>query len=509
MGMVLLTERYADRIRGVLTCFDRIIITGTLPDICHANAMAIHLRVKGVRLFDFARWAEPLRDEIRNHAERVAQDSGLQIEFVRKKNFRQEARIKQILAERGTAPGLVHIFSALEPCLSFKPWHDKKTGRNFLKPDDGKCIHYYFYFIDEELGLCYLRVPTWAPFRLQFYFNGHNALAVKLARQGIAYQLVDNAFIDIADFPRAQVLADQIRVEKLHRRLHRLARRFCPVLRHFPSGVHWSIHQAENATDIVFKHPDDLKPLYEALVRTAIHAVKAEDVATFLGRVLRAGTTDEIGNHFSTRIEGTRIRHQMGPASIKMYDKFGLMIRIETTTYDVSFFRHYRQVEHRNGSAEMKYTTMKKTIYSLPALNELTTAANHRYLKFLSTLDDPTSGAKALEKLSAPVREADRTWRGFNLFDAEDLRLFEVLLRGEFNISGFRNRTLRSFLTSKTAPQLSRILKRLRCHGLIKKVARNYKYHLTALGRAVASLALQLRAFLVTPTLAQLVPAGS
>ena len=182
---------------------------------------------------------------------------------------------------------------------------------------------------------------------------------------------------------------------------------------------------------------------------------------------------------------------------------------VETTTYDVSFFRHYRQVEHRNGTAEMKYTTMKKTIYSLPALNELTTAANHRYLKFLSTLDDPTPGAKALEKLSTPVREADRTWRGFNIFDAEDLRLFEVLLRGEFNISGFRNRTLRTFLTSKTAPQLSRILKRLRCHGLIKKVAGNYKYHLTALGRAVASLALQLRAFLVTPTLAKLAPAGS
>jgi hypothetical protein len=96
----------------------------------------------------------------------------------------------------------------------------------------------------------------------------------------------------------------------------------------------------------------------------------------------------------------------MGPASIKMYDKFGLMIRIETTTYDVSFLRHYRQVEHRSGGSEMKCTTMKKTIYSLPALFELTAAATHRYLKFLSTLDDPTSGAKALEKLSAPVREA-------------------------------------------------------------------------------------------------------
>jgi hypothetical protein len=471
--------------------------------------MPIHLRSKGVRLFDFRRWAEPLRDEVGTHAERLAADNGLQIEFIRKKNFRKEARIKQILTEHGPQPGLVHIFSAMEPCLSFKPWHDKKTGRTFLKPDAGRCLHYYFYFIDEELGLCYLRVPTWAPFRLQFYFNGHNALAVKLARQGIAYQLVDNAFVDIADFPRAQALADQIRVEKIHRRLDRLARRFCPLPRHFPSGYHWSIHQAENATDIVFKRQSDLKLLYEALVRTAIHAVKAEQVATFLGRTIRANTTAEIGNHFSTRIEGTRIRHQMGAASIKMYDKFGLMIRIETTTYDVSFFRHYRKVEHRDGRSEMKYATMKKTIYSLPALFELTVAANHRYLKFLSTLDDPTSGVKALEKLSAPVRDANRTYRGFNLFDAEDLRLFEVLLRGEFNISGFRNRTLRTHLTSKTAPQLSRTLKRLRCHGLIKKVAANYKYHLTQRGRAAAAAALQLRTFFVTPTLAQLVGARS
>jgi hypothetical protein len=66
-----------------------------------------------------------------------------------------------------------------------------------------------------------------------------------------------------------------------------------------------------------------------------------------------------------------------------------------------------------------------------------------------------------------------------------------------------------SSTTTKTAPQLSRILKRLRCHGLIKKVARNDKYHLTSPGRTVASLALQLRAFLATPFLAQLAPAES
>jgi hypothetical protein len=80
----------------------------------------------------------------------------------------------------------VHIISAMEACSSYKPWYDKNTGRTFLKPDSGKCLHYYFYFIHPELGLCYLRVPTWCPFRLQFYFNGHNLLASKLrAREKI------------------------------------------------------------------------------------------------------------------------------------------------------------------------------------------------------------------------------------------------------------------------------------------------------------------------------------
>jgi hypothetical protein len=69
----------------------------------------------------------------------------------------------------------------MEACASFEPWHDKQTGRTFLKGREAKCLHYYFYFLyflHEEFGLCYLRVPTWAPFRLQFYCNGSIATAI-------------------------------------------------------------------------------------------------------------------------------------------------------------------------------------------------------------------------------------------------------------------------------------------------------------------------------------------
>ena len=198
--MTLLTERYANKIRGQLSCYDRIVIQGTLPGLCYAQGMTTFLNINKIRIFDYPRFAEPFRNQLRENAEKIAQDNSLQIEFIKKKNFRKEERIQQILKNRGDHSGLVHIFSAMEPCPTYKPWHDKKSHRTYLKPDSSKCLHYYFYFIDDQLGLCYVRVPTWCPFRLQIYFNGHNWLASELKKRKIGYKLIDNLFVSIDNF---------------------------------------------------------------------------------------------------------------------------------------------------------------------------------------------------------------------------------------------------------------------------------------------------------------------
>src|SRR5438034_10645941 len=87
----------------------------------------------------------------------------------------------------------------------------------------GKCLHYYFYFLDAEVGLIYLRVPTWAPFRLQFYCNGHSWLACQLKSEGIGFTAADNAFVQIDDWARAQALPDAFSARDLHRVLDRYA----------------------------------------------------------------------------------------------------------------------------------------------------------------------------------------------------------------------------------------------------------------------------------------------
>ena len=188
--------------------------------------------------------------------------------------------------------------------------------------------------------------------------------------------------------------------------------------------------------------------------------------------------------------------------AIKMYDKLGVILRIETTANDVSFFKHYRKVEHRGGEGEMKVAPLKKSIYSLPVLCELMAAANQRYLEFVSAIEDPTVGIKALDKISQPVEDGQRTYRGFNLFYGEDQTLFEAIVRGEFTIQGFQNRLLRRILNDKSGPQISRMLKRLRMHGLIKKIHGSYRYYLTRLGKRVITTGLKLKTMFIIPSLA-------
>ena len=80
MAATALTDRYAANLHGVLSCYDRIIVTGTLPGACYATGMTRFLFSRGIRIFDYPRFAEPLRDRIRERAQRVCEAAGIQIE---------------------------------------------------------------------------------------------------------------------------------------------------------------------------------------------------------------------------------------------------------------------------------------------------------------------------------------------------------------------------------------------------------------------------------------------
>jgi len=500
---MLITERYPERIAGTITCYDRIIIQGVIPNWSYSDGMTGYFYAKGIRIFDYAEFCKPLTESVRENAARIAEANGVEIEFIRKsKAFRKDDRIEEVVRQSGKTEGLVHIFSAMESCSTYNPWHDKGAGRTYLKYGTSKCLHYYFYFIDREYGLCYMRVPTWPPFRLQFYMNGHNLLANKLDKRGIEYELVGNAFVNISDVETAQKLSDRINPEGLHKVLDIFAERYCPVAKSLGLGYAWTIMQIECATDIMFKRREYLQPMYDELTRTAVHTVRPDNIATFLGQKITYNCKKEVGTNFNQRILGTRIKHHMGDVSIKMYDKFGIVLRIESTCNDVGAFRVMREVQHRDGTATEEKAPMKKSIYSLYRLFAIMKAANYRYLEFVSAFDDHSDGEKRLAATSMPAEENGRSYRGFNFFNPEDLKILEAIARGEFNIYGLQNKDVCRFLQGVSSSAMSRIFKRLRLHGLIEKIDNTYRYYLTELGKAVVAAGLKVRNMVIVPALA-------
>ena len=240
----------------------------------------------------------------------------------------------------------------------------------------------------------------------------------------------------------------------------------------------------------------------EGLSRQAVIAVKAEQVSSFLGKKITPQLAQEIGSRLSTRIAGTCIKHCMGSASVKIYDKFKRVLRIETTTNDVSFFKHHRKVEHRDGSITRELAPLKKSIYSIIDLREILLGCNSRYLEFLSSLDDDEDGHRALQQLTEPKTDHGIKVRGFNFFDVTEQDLLLAIQRPEFNIHGLRRADLKKHLPSVSSEKLSRYLKRLRVLGLIKRVAKTYRYYLTRISRSAVATCEKLTEFTIVQTLA-------
>jgi hypothetical protein len=503
--MELLTEKYKEKVLGTIGCYDRVVIMGTLPMLCYPEGMTCHLNHHGIRIFDYAKYAESYRDIIRENAEHLASVNGIKIQYIGKSEIKTGERAKAELArlenEGKKVKGLFYIISVKELCSYYKPRFNEKTGKCYLERKWCPSLHYYFYFIDKELGLCYVRVPTWLPCRLQVYFNGHHWLASQLSQAKINYSMADNAFLNISDFEKAQKLSDSFSVKALHNLLDFFAETFCPIIKRFGIKYHWSVMQVEYSTDIIFRKQKDLKEIYGHLIATAVHTVKPERIATFLGRKVRGNFKGEMGNRYDVRKEGTRLKHTMGKVWIKIYDKFQQVLRIEITATDISFFKDYRKVEHKDGSTSTEFTSMRKNIYSLRPLIKIAQSVNRRYLEFISTIEERKVGTKRLRKVTKRVEENKRGYRGFNFFDEKDLKIIRILTRGEFNISGFRNKHLRHYLPEKSSGQISRILKRLKLHGIIKKAGKSYKYYLTKIGKEVTTTAMKLTEFVIIPAL--------
>ena len=202
-------------------------------------------------------------------------------------------------------------------------------------------------------------------------------------------------------------------------------------------------------------------------------------------------------------VEGTCVKHRVVQNSMKMYDKFGQVLRLENLLINVRDFKVFRR---REGDLDgpMEYLRLRKGVADIHRRAELGQKINERYAAALATVEDKTPLGELAEDLGRPTRWKGRTVRALNPLAPADVELLEAINRGEFVLNGFRNRDLRALLfgdaaeatveeVKRQAAKVTRLLGLLRAHGVITKIPSTHRYQVSVGGRRKVAALLAAR----------------
>ena len=501
--MLQFIEKHANDVMGVISGFDRIRFRGTLRWLATVHGLACFLGSLRILLKDFTEYAKGLTTQIRGTIEAMAQEAARPTIYLNSTAISKEEYARAIASRDHVREGLICVLSCVEPCFSYEVRANAETKHLELRGGRLKCLHQYLYFIDPQLGFGHLRLQTWFPFTIHVCVNGREWLCRKLDGQDIAYLRRDNCVVAVEDCGLAQAILDSQVRANWSTILNRLATWAFPLHRRLCQGeamhYYWSADDTEWATDVLFRSPRRLAQLYPHLIRHGMQTFSSGSVLRFLGRKTTAagrpyGTfLGEVVSDLGTRPEGVRLKHRLNHNSIKMYDKQGSVLRVETTITDPRDLKVYRRVEGDLRSAKT-WRRLRKGVADLPRRAAVSQAANKRYLEALAAVDETTPLKDVADHVCRPVRWRGRSTRGLRPMEADDRALLQAVIRGEFAINGFRNADLRAVLfpsshgevdKRRQSSRTTRQIRLLRAHGLIRKVPTTHRYVLTRRGRTI------------------------
>jgi hypothetical protein len=494
--------KHREQVVGVLSGFDRIRFRGTTRVLATIRGLFSWLCEQGVLLKEFKPFALELTARLKASVEAAAAAGGRKIEYIMSSALSKEALVEELMRRERIEKGLVCVLSCVEPCWSYDINRDPVKKHIDLARALRKCLHWYLYYLHPVWGLCHIRIQSWLPFTVHVCVNGREWLCRSLSAAGIGFSRRDNCLTDVADVVIAQQHLDAQPWADWSGGLNALLYGACPALGEFkmqgvPLRYYWSADETEWATDVMFRSPAALEALYPSLARHAITTFGSTDVMRFLGRYttqegnVSANFHGEVVSDLRRRPEGLRVKHRVDANSIKMYDKQGSVLRVETTINDAHSFRVYRTSERDpDGPKSQRY--LRKGVVDLPRRAEVSQAANQRYLAALEAVDSNVPLGKTLEDLAQPTLRNGHRCRGLHPLVGDDARLAQLMLRGEFAVNGFRNRDLRALQFSRTddpmetrrrSARIGRLLRLFRDHGLIYRVRGTHRYQISAAGR--------------------------
>jgi hypothetical protein len=499
--------KYQQQLSGTLSGFDRLVFRGSLwkdP----ITGMKGYLWAHGLGAKDFGAHAELISKRLREASLAPVRAAGRPVRYLNSgKDDKQQIALR-IAAEEGIVAGPICVLTAVELCRSYAIRLHPKTQRPELAIVPRKCLFLYHYWMHPVFGFLSVRLQTWFPFPVHLYLNGREWLARQMDQVGIAYRRHDNCFTWIEDVGRAQTLMNEQRKVNWVRLFDPIVRQVHPLLYselcvNYPMQYFWTCQDSELATDLMFRNPDQLRRLVPRLLHLGVVSFSSPDVLRFMGKkVTRQGNAAgglklPLSTDLKVRSNGARIKHRLGPNAIKLYDKaydeLGAVLRAEITISKAQYFRVYRRTD--DPQSELAWRPMRQSTADMHHRAEVSQAALNRYCCALATVDDTSTLEELLAGVERRVRWKGRSVRALHPFNPDDYTLLQVVHRGEFNINGFRNRDLQSLLYSsppktkneqrRRSAAISRKLRLLRAHGLIRKRSRSHRYDVSRNGRLI------------------------
>ncbi|HGJ65946.1 TPA: hypothetical protein ENS27_11235 [bacterium] len=494
-------EKFKDKINGVLSAFDRMIIKGHILQFFGDSGRRYFLSQENVLLKDFGDYAEKITKTIKASIEETTEKTGRPLIYLNSSKTSKEGTAQNILKEDPIKEGLICVISTLETSPSLEIRKNKETQKLELKNGQRKCLHYYFYYLDKEFGFMHVKLQSWFPFGIQVYVNGREYISKQLDKEGIVYKRYDNCFVQIDNIEKAQEISNDFGCKKLDGMLEYFAKQINPfttrIKEIFNHDYFWCMDQCEYATDVMFKSRKDLESVYYDFVHHGIVNFKFDDVMTFMGRKMHSAFSGEIVSDIKIRPCGIRIKHRMKQNSIKMYDKYSVL-RVETTINNPREFKVFKK-SSVEGKPD-KWVPMGKSISNLYRYAEVSKSANHKYLDAMALADVKGECIDEIEKLCTKIEKGNRTYTGLNPLSKETELLFGAVFNGGNHINGFTNASIRKALypdasdnDKKIRNKVTRLLSKLRAFGLISKIPRSFRYKITTKGIRIISATLSIK----------------
>jgi hypothetical protein len=498
--------RYQDQLSGTLSGFDRLVFLGTLWRN-RLTGLKGYLWAHQLGARDFGEHAEQISKRVKEAALAPMLAAGRPVRYLNSGKEDKQKIALRIAADDGVTEGPICALTAVELCSSYAIRRNPSSQQPELQIAPRKCLFVYQYWMHPVLGFMSVRLQTWFPFPLHIYMNGRLWLAQQMNRAGIRYLRHANCFPWIEDIPRAQELMnEQLKVnwgellDPVSQRIHPLL--FSELSLKYPMKYYWTCAESEWAMDFMFRNPEQLRRMVPALMQLGIVSFSSPDVLRFMGKKVSQqggplGQALPLTSDFKIRSNGARVKHRLGPNSLKIYDKAydgrGAILRSEATITVPKYFKVFRRTE--DPDSELTWRPMRQAVADLYHRAEVSQKILDRYCSALAAVDDSTT----LEELTATI-ERRVHWKGKSVralhpFDPQDHNLLKAVNRGEFNIGGFRNRDLQNLLypappktkaeQCRRSAAISRKLRMLRAHGLIRKRPHSHRYDISPNGRPI------------------------